>query len=52
MFYDTEHDKYITAAELENEYNELKAENGTDAKTFRQYVSFCLVENNGTLERV
>jgi hypothetical protein len=50
MFYDVEHDLFITATELENEFNELKKSGGTDCKTFSEYVREC-TSKNGTLEK-
>ncbi len=49
MFYDTEHDTYISLADLEQEYNELSAAGGTDCETFAQYIKE-VTGKNGTLE--
>ena len=52
MFYDIERDIYITNAELEKEFHELRRNGETDAETFSQYVNNCLTIHNGTLEKV
>lgn len=49
MFYDTEHDTYITLADLEMEYNTLAAAGETDCQTFKQYTQE-VTSKNGTLE--
>lgn len=51
MFYDTEHDTYITLDELEQEYKTLVAAGETDCKTFKEYINET-TGKNGTLERV
>ena len=51
-FYDTENNEYITITQLENEYNELKANGNTEAETFKDYMNNCMWWNNGTLEEV
>ena len=51
MFYDTEHDTYITLADLEQEYKTLAAVGETDCKTFKEYINET-TGKNGTLERV
>jgi hypothetical protein len=51
-FYDTENDEYITITQLENEYNELKANGNTEAETFKDYINNCMWWNNGALKEV
>ena len=52
MFYDTEHETFITMAELEKEFMELKETGETEAETFGQYINNCLTTAGGTLERI
>ena len=52
IYYDTEREEYITERQLRNEYEDYLDEQDNDRISFAQFVSNCLVENNGTLERV
>lgn len=51
-FYDTENDEEITLEELQQEYEQLKANGDTESETFEQYLSNCMTYNNGTLEEI
>ena len=50
-FFDIESEETLTIVELEAEYNELKANNETEAETFADYLTNCL-SKNGTLQEV
>ncbi len=52
LYYDSENNEYITTEELKKEFEELKANEDTEAKTFKEYLSNCMYYNNGTLEEV
>ena len=52
IYYDTEREEYITERQLRNEYEDYLDEQDNDRISFAQFVNNCLVENNGTLERV
>lgn len=51
LYYDSENNEYITTEELKKEF-EVKANEDTEAKTFKEYLSNCMYYNNGTLEEV
>ena len=48
-FYDIETEEVITLAELEEEFNRLKAEHETETENFSDYIINC-TSKNGTLE--
>lgn len=49
MYYDIDREAFVSFEELRKEFEELKAENGTDATTLAEYVRNCMYFNNGTL---
>lgn len=51
IYYDTEHEYYITESDLFEEYENYLEENG-EYITFSQFINNCLTINGGTLERV
>ena len=51
MYYDFEHDKYISRDELKKEWEYLWKNGETETPTFEGYLRNCL-DKNGTLEEV
>ena len=52
MFYDIESEELLTYSQLQKEYEELNANNETEAENFSEYLSNCMWYNNGTLKEV
>lgn len=50
-YLDRENERIITEKQLKAEYDEIRAEGGTDAETFEQYVKNC-TDKNGALEPI
>lgn len=51
MYYDIESGEYLTRADLQREFEFLKASEETEADSFEDYLKNCL-SKNGTLEKV
>jgi hypothetical protein len=51
-FLDYETGNIVGYEDLQKEYEELKANNNTEAESFSQYLSNCMWYNNGTLKEV
>lgn len=51
VYYDIEHEDYITKSDLFDEYENYLEEDG-EYITFSQFINNCLTINGGTLERV
>lgn len=50
-YLDRENERIITEKQLKAEYEEIRADGGTDAETFEQYIKNC-TDKNGTLEPI
>lgn len=56
MFYDKEHENFVTETELREEFFELLSDSNTAEEyeniSFVEYINNCLTENDGTLEEI
>lgn len=50
MYYDIDHETYLTEQELKRDYETLKANGDTEMPTFNAYLKECL--SNGCLEKI
>lgn len=51
-FLDINTNEVVTIDDLEKEFANLKVNNQTEATSFENYLSNCMVRNNGTLEEI